>query len=63
MSKLDQSILFEFDKFIKDIQKKEIDGWKRIEDHAEGQHELPQRKYNRLYKEHWQNSTRYEKKK
>ena len=54
---------FEFDKFIKDIRQREKLSQKKIEDHFEGQEELPQRKYNRLYREAWQNSIRYKRKK
>jgi len=50
---------FGFDKFIKDIVKREDEGRKRVEDHQAGQAELPQRLYNKLYREHWQNSTRF----
>jgi hypothetical protein len=52
-----------FDKFIKDICKREDEGKKRIEEHLKGQEELPQRKYNRLYRENWKNSTRFRRKK
>jgi len=55
MSKQD----FKFEKFMKDICEREDQGKKRIEAHREGQEESPQRKYNRLYREHWQNSTRF----
>tara|TARA_R110002060_G_scaffold1962_4_gene3586 strand:+ start:129 stop:314 length:186 start_codon:yes stop_codon:yes gene_type:complete len=48
-----------FDKFIKDICKREDASRKKIEEYVEGQDELPQRKYNRLYRERWQNSIKY----
>lgn len=54
---------FKFDKFIKDIRIREKKAQQKIEEHLEGQEELPQRKYNRLYRELWQNSTRYGRKK
>ena len=54
---------FKFDKFIKDIRRREKQSQKKIEEHLEGQEELPQRKYNRLYRESWQNSIRYKRKK
>ncbi len=54
---------FKFDKFMKNIVEREETGRKRVEDHLEGQEELPQRKFNRLYREHWQNSTRFRRKK
>ena len=50
---------FKFDKFIKDICNREEQGKNRVADHLKGQKELPQRKYNRLYREHWQNSTKF----
>ena len=52
-----------FDKFIKDICKREDQGKQRIEEHLAGQEELPQRKYNKLYRENWKNSTRFRRKK
>jgi len=53
---------FTFDKFITDICDRERESEKRIEKYLEGQEELPQRKYNRLYREHWQNSVRFRRK-
>ena len=50
---------FKFDKFIKDIRKREKQSQQKIEEHLEGQEELPQRVHNRLYREKWQNSTRF----
>ena len=46
---------FEFEKFIKDICKREEDARDRLHDLHETGEELPQRKYNRLYTEKWQN--------
>lgn len=54
---------FGFDKFIKDIVKKEDAGRERVRSHQQGQEDLPQREYNRLYREHWQNSVRFIKRK
>jgi len=54
---------FKFDKFIEDIDKKENEGRQRVKDHADRDEFLPQRRYNRLYREHWQNSTRFRSKK
>jgi hypothetical protein len=54
---------FKFDKFIKDIRSREKKSQQKIQEHLAGQEELPQRKYNRLYRELWQNSTRYGRKK
>lgn len=50
---------FQFDKFVNDICKRENEGKNRVAEHLKGQEELPQRKYNKLYREHWQNSTRF----
>ena len=50
---------FHFEKFMSDIEKREQEGKEKVQEHLKGQEELPQRKYNRLYREHWQNSTRY----
>jgi len=50
---------FSFDKFINDICKREEDGRDRVKRHQEGQEELPQRRYNKLYRELWQNSVRF----
>tara|TARA_Y100001938_G_C7904332_1_gene336267 strand:- start:161 stop:343 length:183 start_codon:yes stop_codon:yes gene_type:complete len=54
---------FKFDKFMKDIRRREKHAQQKIEEHLEGQEELPQRKYNRLYREAWQNSIKYKRKK
>ena len=54
---------FKFDKFIKDICQREDQSRKNIQEHLAGQDELPQRKYNKLYREKWQNSVRYRRKK
>jgi hypothetical protein len=59
----DKKLKFKFDKFIKNIVEREELGRQRVEDHFEGQEELPQRKYNKLYRERWQNSIRYGRKK
>jgi hypothetical protein len=50
---------FSFDKFINDICKREEDGRQRVLEHQQGQEDLPQRKYNKLYRELWQNSVRF----
>ena len=54
---------FKFDKFVKDICKREEAGKQRVKEHLEGQEELPPRKYNRLYRENWRNSTQFRGKK
>jgi len=53
---------FKFDKFIKDIEKREDDSRKKVIEHQSGQEELASRRYNKLYREHWQNRTRMERK-
>jgi len=54
---------FKFDKFIKDIAKRETAAKRMPETQQENIEETPQRKYNKLYRERWQNSIRYGKKK
>ena len=49
--------IFNFDKFVNDIQKRESIGKERVRVHQEGQADLPQRKYNELYREDWRNRT------
>jgi len=51
---------FEFDKFMTDIVEKEEGQRKVIAEHQAGQDELPQRIYNRLYRERWQNRIKWE---
>ena len=46
MSEKDE-VKFKFDKFIKDIVKREDQSREKIKEYAEGQEELPQREYNR----------------
>jgi len=46
---------FNFDKFISDIRKREIEGEDRIKKFQEEKEELPQRRYNKLYREDWRN--------
>lgn len=50
---------FTFDKFIKDIERREESARKKIEEHQINQEEHPARKYNRLYRERWQNRLKY----
>ena len=54
---------FTFDKFVKDICKREDQGIERIKMFQEEVEENPKRKYNRLYREDWRNRTRVEIKK
>ena len=51
---------FNFDKFMQDIVIREEQQRKVIEEHQEGQNELPQRVYNRLYRDRWQNRIRWQ---
>jgi hypothetical protein len=51
-----------FNKFIKDIVKRETDHKEVLKDRIYEKEELPQRKYNKLYREHWQNSVYYRRK-
>jgi len=53
---------FTFDKFVKDIQKREDSARKRVEDHQSDQEAHPARKYNQLYRERWQNRIRIRRK-
>ena len=50
---------FKFDKFMKDITKREDESRQKAIDHQAGQDDLPARRYNRLYREHWQNRTHF----
>ena len=54
---------FEFDKFMQDIVSREDKQRNVIKEHQEGQDELPQRIYNRLYRERWQNRITWDGKK
>lgn len=53
---------FDFDKFMTDIVNREEDQRNVIAERQEGQDELPQRVYNRLYRERWQNRIKWENK-
>jgi hypothetical protein len=57
------SFKFKFDKFIKDIAKREDNSKVMPEEQRKVVEETPQRKYNRLYRERWQNSIKYGRKK
>jgi len=54
---------FTFDKFIKDIVKREEVSKQMPKEEREQIEETPQRKYNKLYRERWQNTIRYGRKK
>lgn len=53
---------FSFDKFIKDIEKRENTAREKVENHQKGQEDHPARKYNKLYREHWQNRIKFRRK-
>lgn len=50
---------FNFDKFVKDIQKREDEAVEKVSSHQKDQNEHPARKYNKLYRERWQNRIKY----
>jgi hypothetical protein len=50
---------FKFDKFIKSIVKREGTLQRHTEDREEDYEDSPQRKYDKLYRERWQNRVRY----
>ena len=50
---------FSFDKFIADIEKREKFAREKVENHQKGQEECPTRKYNKLYRERWQNRLKF----
>jgi len=53
---------FSFDKFVKDIENREKQARKKIEEHQSGQEDHPARKYNKLYRELWQNRIKFRRK-
>tara|TARA_Y100000034_G_scaffold133417_1_gene198837 strand:- start:566 stop:745 length:180 start_codon:yes stop_codon:yes gene_type:complete len=50
---------FVFEKFMNDIQKREESARKKVQEHQECENENPNREYNRLYRERWQNRIKY----
>ena len=50
---------FEFDKFMKDFEKKDTEKRERAEVYAEGVEENFSRDYYKRYQEDWRNSTRW----
>ncbi len=48
-----------FDKFIEDIVRREEEQRQRLKEYAEEHADTPQRRYNELYRERWQNRIRY----
>jgi hypothetical protein len=51
---------FKFDKFVKDIVKREELNEKSNREKIHENEELPQRIYNKRYRERWQNSIKFE---
>ena len=54
---------FSFEKFMKDIVKREDTSRQMTEEQRAQIEETPQRKYNKLYRERWQNTINYGRKK
>lgn len=52
---------YKFDKFIKDIVRREDEKRAKIKEYAEEHADSPQRKYNELYRERWQNRIKWSK--
>ena len=50
---------FTFDKFVEDIVRREDEKKQKIKEYAESHADTPQRQYNRLYRERWQNRVRH----
>jgi len=50
---------FDFDKFVKDIEKREKIAKDKIVEHQSNQESHPGRIYNKLYRELWQNRVKY----
>ncbi|MAE86664.1 MAG: hypothetical protein CMB80_28275 [Flammeovirgaceae bacterium] len=53
---------FNFDKFVTDICRREDDARERVKKFQDETEELPQRRYARLYRKDWRDSTRLGKK-
>lgn len=53
---------FQFDKFMEDIVTREESQKEKMREYVEGHKELPQREYNRLYRERPQNRVIWRKK-
>ncbi len=53
---------FSFDKFITDIEKRENTAREKVENHQKDQDSHPGRKYNKLYREHWQHRIKFRRK-
>ena len=53
---------FNFEKFIKDIAIREKDYQVKSKEYADNHADSPQRQYNKLYRERWQNRMKWNKK-
>jgi hypothetical protein len=51
---------YTFDKFVEDIVRREEEQRQRLKEYAEEHADTPQRRYNDLYRERWQNRVRYD---
>jgi len=52
---------YSFDKFIKDIVRREDEKREKLKEQAEQDSDSPYRKYNELYRERWQNRVKWTK--
>jgi len=50
---------YSFDKFVEDIVRREEEQRQKLKEYAEEHADTPQRRYNDLYRERWQNRIRY----
>ena len=50
---------YSFDKFIEDIVRREEEQRQKLKEYAEEHADTPQRQYNDLYRERWQNRVKY----
>jgi len=50
---------YSFDKFVEDIVRREEEERQRLKEYAEEHADTPQRRYNDLYRERWQNRIKY----
>ena len=53
---------FDFEKFVKDIENRKNKRQDEIKEYVENHGDSPQRKYNKLYRERWQNRIKWIKK-
>ena len=59
MSESKNKIEFSFDKFVKDIEKRETEQKLRQEKYIKDNKNSPKRKINKLYRERWQNRIKW----